>query len=409
VASLASARRSSYLAYLVPVLSVLVALIIGAIMLVMLDASPAEGAKAMFDGAFGSGEALISTALKATPLLLVGVGITIAFRANVINIGGEGQMVAGGLLSTATALWLGDALPALIMVPLVLIAGIIGGAMWGSVPGALKAYYGVNEILSTIMLNIVAVQLMNYLLRGPMIDPGEIDRGTRIPQTERLPEAADLPLIFGSDRLHIGPLIAILAAIAAYILLWRTPLGYRVRAVGQNPDASKYAGIPVKRTVTLALTMSGAMAGLAGAVLVFGSESHRMVTDGSTAGFTGSAGFNGIVAALFGGLHPLWTIPASFLFGGLLVGGNALQRAVQVPSALILALNGLVVIFVVSTDRYKKLLRERASAAETAAKLAEQENEDPVPAAVGAVEDGPPDRAGPAPDDAGGEQGSGEQ
>lgn len=409
MASLGSARRSSYLAYSVPVLSVLAALIIGAIMLVMLDASPAEGVKAMFDGAFGSGEALISTALKATPLLLVGVGITIAFRANVINIGGEGQMVAGGLLSTATALWVGDALPSLIMVPLVLIAGLIGGAIWGSVPGALKAYYGVNEILSTIMLNIVAVQLMNYLLRGPMIDPGEIDRGTRIPQTERLPEAADLPLILGSDRLHIGPLIAILAAIAAYILLWRTPLGYRVRAVGQNPDASKYAGIPVKRTVTLALTMSGAMAGLAGAVLVFGSESHRMVTDGSTAGFTGSAGFNGIVAALFGGLHPLWTIPASFLFGGLLVGGNALQRAVQVPSALILALNGLVVIFVVSTDRYKKLLRERASAAETAAKLAEQENEDPVPAAVGAVEDGPPDRAGPAPDGAGGEQGSGEQ
>jgi simple sugar transport system permease protein len=244
---------------------------------------------------------------------------------------------------------------------------------------------------------------MNYLLRGPMIDPGEIERGTRIPQTERLPEAADLPLIFGSDRLHIGPLIAVLAAIAAYILLWRTPLGYRVRAVGQNPDASRYAGIPVKRTIVLALTMSGAMAGLAGAVLVFGSESHRMVTDGSTAGFTGSAGFNGIVAALFGGLHPLWTIPASFLFGGLLVGGNALQRAVQVPSALILALNGLVVIFVVSTDRYKKLLRERASAAETAAKLAEQEKRNAESVFVGTAEGRPPDRAGPD------EQGPGEQ
>ena len=236
--------------------------------------------------------------------------------------------------------------------------------------GALKAYYGVNEILSTIMLNIVAVQLMNFLLRGPMIDPGEIERGTRIPQTARLAESADLPLILGSDRLHIGPLLAVLAAIAAYILLWRTPLGYRVRAVGQNADAARYAGIPVKRTITLALTMSGAMCGLAGAVLVFGSESHRMVTDGSTAGFTGSAGFNGIVAALFGGLHPLWTVPASFLFGGLLIGGNALQRAVQVPSALILALNGLVVIFVVSTDRYRRLLLERGSQAETAAALA---------------------------------------
>jgi simple sugar transport system permease protein len=249
------------------------------------------------------------------------------------------------------------------MLPAVLLAGMVGGALWGAVPGALKAYYGVNEILSTIMLNVVAVQLMNFLLRGPLIDPGEIERGTRIPQTARLQANADLPLLFGSGRLHMGPFIAILAAVGAYILLWRTPLGYRLRAVGQSTDASRYAGIPVKRIVLLAITLSGAAAGLAGAVLVFGSESHRMVTDGSTAGFTGSAGFNGIVAALFGGLHPLWTIPASFLFGGLLVGGNALQRAVQVPSALILALNGLVVVFVVATDRYRKRLRDQAARA----------------------------------------------
>jgi simple sugar transport system permease protein len=358
-----------------------VALLIGAVMLILLDASPIEGFRSMLSGAFGSTDALITTALKATPLLFVGVGITIAFRANVINIGGEGQMVAGALLSTAAALVVGDGLPAVVMLPLVLTMGIVGGAIWGAVPGALKAYYGVNEILSTIMLNIVAVQLMNFLLRGPMIDPGEIERGTRIPQTERLPEAADLPLILGSDRLHIGPLLAVLAAIGAFILLWRTPIGYRVRAVGQNADASRYAGIPVRRTITLAMTMSGAMGGLAGAVLVFGSESHRMVTDGSTAGFTGSAGFNGIVAALFGGLHPLWTIPASFLFGGLLVGGNALQRAVQVPSALILALNGLVVVFVVSTERYRRLLLERSArrAAERDARGEEAPSHPPEP------------------------------
>ena len=350
--------RSRYLAFLIPVGSVVAALLIGAIMLAALGANPLEGFGELIKGAFGSTDALISTALKATPLLFVGVGITIAFRANVINIGGEGQMVAGGLLATAVALVLPD-LSAWIMLPAVIIAGLVGGAIWGAVPGALKAYFGVNEILSTIMLNVVAVQLMNYLLRGPMIDPGEIERGTRIPQTERLQEGADLPLLFGDGRFHIGPLLAVLFAIAAYILLWRTPLGYRVRAVGLNPDASKYAGIPVKRTIVLALTLSGAMSGLAGAVLVFGSESHRMVTDGSTAGFTGSAGFNGIVAALFGGLHPIWTIPASFLFGGLLVGGLALQRAAQVPAALILALNGLVVVFVVATDRYRKRLLAR--------------------------------------------------
>lgn len=358
--------RSRYLAYLVPIGAVISALLIGALMLLLLDASPLEGVRAMFQGAFGSWSALASTALKATPLLFVGVGITIAFRANVINIGGEGQMVAGGLLSTVAAIGLPD-LPAWVMLPVVLAAGLLGGALWGAVPGALKAYYGVNEILSTIMLNVVAVQLMNFLLRGALIDPGEIERGTRIPQTARLQEGADLPLLFGSGRFHVGPLVAVLAAIGAYVLLWRTPLGYRLRAVGQSVDASRYAGIPVKRTIVVALTLSGAMAGLAGAVLVFGSESHRMVTDGSTAGFTGSAGFNGIVAALFGGLHPLWTIPASFLFGGLLVGGNALQRAVQVPSALILALNGLVVVFVVASDRTRKRLRDLASRVEATA------------------------------------------
>ena len=349
-----NAKQRRYLAYSIPVLAVFAALLFGAIMLVLLGANPIEGYSEMFIGAFGSGDALIATLLKATPLLFVGTGIVIAFRAGVINIGAEGQMVLGGLFAAMAALYLPE-MPAIIMVPVVLLAGVLGGALWGWIPGALKAYYRVNEILSTIMLNIVAVQLMAYLLRGPLIDPAEIERGTRIPQTARLAESADLPILFG-DRLHIGPVLAVLCAIATYYLLWRTPLGYRLRAVGLSEHAARYAGIPVRRTIALALTLSGALAGLAGAVLVFGSESHRMVTDGSTMGFTGGAGFNGIVAALLGGLHPLWTIPASFLFGGLIVGGQALQRAVQVPSALIVALNGLVVIFVVAADRYRAKL-----------------------------------------------------
>jgi simple sugar transport system permease protein len=343
----------------IPLGAVVVAFLIGAIMLTVLGADPAQGYRALLDGAFGSGDALIQTALKATPLLLVGAGITIAFRANVINIGGEGQMVLGALFSTVAALSLRD-LPAPLLLPLVLLAGALGGAVWGAIPGALKAYAGVNEILSTIMLNVVAVQAMNGLLRGPLIDPAEVERGTRIPQTQRLPEASDLPRLFGDGRLHIGPIIAIAVAVLAWVLLWRTTTGFRLRAVGLSSDAARYGGMPVKRGVVLALTISGACAGLAGAVLVLGSESHRFVTDGSTVGFTGSAGFNGIVAALFGGLHPLWTIPASFLFGGLLVGANSMQRAVQVPSALILALNGLVVVFVVSTERWRRQAHARA-------------------------------------------------
>ena len=211
------------------------------------------------------------------------------------------------------------------------------------------------------MLNIIAVQIMNLLLRGPLIDPGEIERGSRIPQTERLTENADFPILPGGTRLHLGVIVAVAAAVAGYIILFRTTQGLRLRAVGHNPHASRYAGMPVKRNVVLALVYSGAFSGMAGVALVFGSLGHRLATDGGATTFTGAAGFNGIVAALFGGLHPLWTIPASFLFGGLLVGANAMQRAVQVPAALILALNGLIVVFVVSSIRVRERLATWAS------------------------------------------------
>jgi general nucleoside transport system permease protein len=153
--------------------------------------------------------------------------------------------------------------------------------------------------------------------------------------------------------LHLGALIAVILAILVYILLWRTTLGYRIRAVGQNPHAARYAGIKVQRYVLLALLLSGAFSGLAGATQVYGVN-YRMITDGSASGFTGSAGFNGIVAALFGQLHPIWSIPASILFGALLVGANKMQRMVQVPSALVIALNGLVVVFVVSSEIWRR-------------------------------------------------------
>jgi simple sugar transport system permease protein len=333
------------------------ALLVGAIMLWGLGANPLEAYRALVKGAFGGLRPLTDTAVKAIPLMLVGVGITIAFRANVYNIGAEGQMVMGALAATATALAVPD-LPPVLLVPLVLVAGLVGGGLWGAVPGALKAYFNVNEILSTIMFNIVAVQVMNYLLRGPLVDRS-FSGFSLIPQTTRLSPNADLPVLVPGTQLHGGILVAVLAAVGAYLLLWRTGLGFRLRAVGLSRDAATYAGMPVKRTITLALTLSGAMAGLAGAILVFGSASHRMVTDGSATGFTGSAGFNGIVVALFGVLNPLWTILSSFVFGGLLVGGNAVQIAVQVPTALIVALNGLIVVFVVSMDYVRRRVRLR--------------------------------------------------
>lgn len=345
---------------LVSVAAVAGAFALGAIMILALGANPWDGLSALLDGAFGGRRELADTATKATPLLLVGTGICISFRAKVINIGGEGQILAGALAGTVAALALGD-LPRAVLVPVVLLAGLIGGGAWGAVPGALKAYMGVNEILSTIMLNIVAAQIVNYLLRDPLIDPAEIERGTRIPQTARLSEHADLPVLLGGTRLHLGVVVAVLVAVAAWVFLWRSSVGYRIRAVGSGPDAARYAGIHVPRMTMLALTASGAMCGLAGAILVFGSESHRFVTDGSSTGFTGSAGFNGIVAALFGGLHPLWTIPAAALFGGLLVGANAMQRAIQIPGSLVIAMNGLVVLFVVASVDIRKRISKAAA------------------------------------------------
>src|SRR6266545_5020263 len=366
-------RLSSLFDALLPVIATVAALIVGAVMLIFLKVNPIIAYKALWVGAFGSSNAFAETLVKATPLLLVGLGICISFRGDVINIGGEGQMIMGAILAT----WVGltvTSLPGWLVITLAMLAGFLGGAVWGGIPGLLKAYFRVNEILSTVMMNAIAVQLMNFLLRGPLIDPSQAQLASKIPQTARLLEIFRLPR-FVPTRLHLGALIAVILAVLVYILLWRTTLGYRIRAVGQNPNASRYAGIKVPRYVVLALLFSGAFAGLAGATQVFGVN-YRMITDGSASGFTGSAGFNGIVAALFGQLHPIWSIPASILFGALLVGANSMQRVVQVPSALITALNGLVVVFVVSSEIWRQRRQRRRLSA------AGQDGESSPPASV---------------------------
>lgn len=335
----------------VPLVAGAAALFIGGLIILALGANPIEAYIGMVQGAIGSPNAIADSLVKAVPLLFVGIGICIAYRGGVINIGGEGQIVIGALCTTGVVLVL-PPMPSWILIPLALVAGFIGGGFWGGIAGFLKARFKVNEVLSTVMLNAIAVQLMTFLLNGVLMDPTSLDNSIRIPQTQRFPIWADLPRLVPT-RLHLGVLLGIIAAFLVYFLLWRTTIGYRIRAVGFNPVASKYAGISVNRYQILAITLSGALAGVAGAVEVLG-VSHRLFTDGSATGFTGSAGFNGIVAALFGGLHPLGVIPASFLFGALLTGANSLQRTVQVPAAFVTTLDGLVVIFVVASQIWAK-------------------------------------------------------
>ncbi|MFN2136836.1 MAG: ABC transporter permease [Candidatus Promineifilaceae bacterium] len=382
-----SERLDRLVVALLPLVAVLLAFAVGGVILALQGVNPIEAYTAMIVGAFGSKNGLADTLVKATPLLLVGIGIAIAFRGGMINIGAEGQIVMGALMATFLGLVLGERLPPFLSIALGLIGGALMGALWAAIAGVLKAYLSVNEILSTIMLNAIAVQIGYFLLRGPMIDPAELAAGTNIPHSARLAKALDMPrftdlaqqfglsgsakdlgltgylgelygVLVEPTRLHSGFIFAIIMAILVYIFLWRTTIGYRIRAVGLNPHASKYAGISVKRNLILSITLSGLLAGLAGAVEILGLH-HRMF---EPAAVSAGYGFSGIVAALLGKLHPLGIIPSSILFGGLLVGGDKMQRAMQVPQVLITAILGLVVLFVVSTDYFaRKYERRRAT------------------------------------------------
>jgi ABC-type uncharacterized transport system permease subunit len=276
-----------------------------------------------------------------------------------INIGAEGQIILGALGATAWSLafrtW-----PGWLLLPTTLLASFLAGAAWGFFPGLLKARFQVNEILSTVMMNAIALQLMNLLVRGPLIDPAGVTAGTYLAQSERLPESVWLLRLIPQTLLNTGTILAIVLAFVVYLFLWRTTIGFRIRAVGLNPDASRYAGVNVPFYQALSLTLAGGFAGLAGAVEVMGV--HHRLLEGITSGY----GFSGIVAALFGGLHPLGLIPAAWLFGSLLVGADKMQRAVQVPSALIDTLLGLVVLFVVGSAYLSK--RWTARRAMTASK-----------------------------------------
>ncbi|HWR44119.1 ABC transporter permease [Sporomusa sp.] len=319
------------------------ALAVGAIFILLANSNPLTAYGVMISGPFSSSFGFSETMVRCTPLLLVGLGIIVSFRTGILNIGGEGQMLMGAVTAAAIALALPD-IPTVLLLPLVLLGGAAAGGVWGGLAGWLKARLAVNEILSTVMLNQIAAQLYLFLIRIFLIDPQEVALGTGVPQTALLPHTLWLERIIPGTRLHSGFLLAVVLAILVYIFLWRTTVGYRMRAVGAGPDAARYAGIKVERYLVLAMLLGGAFAGLAGAVEVVGVH-HRALEDIS-AGY----GFSGIVAALFGRLHPLGVIPASVLFGALILGADMMQRAVAIPSAIVLIIQGLVILFIVSAD-----------------------------------------------------------
>ncbi|OIQ58689.1 beta-methylgalactoside transporter inner membrane component [Moorella thermoacetica] len=329
------------------------ALMVGAVLLIIAGSDPIKAYSVMFAGPTGSEFGITETLVRATPLLLVSLGIVISFRSGILNIGGEGQILVGAVTAAAVALAL-PGWPEVILLPLVLLAGCVAGGIWGGIAGWLKARLAVNEILSTVMLNQIALQLYLYLIRGPLIDPQEVVYGTGVPQTGLVPRQVWLARLVPGMRLHAGFILALVLAVLVYIFLWRTTIGYRMRAVGAGPEAARYGGIRVEFYLILAIALAGALAGLAGAVEVLGV--HHRAMESLSAGY----GFSGIVAALFGRLHPLGTIPAAILIGALILGADMMQRAVHVPAAIVMAIQGLVILFVVSSDlllRKPELLR----------------------------------------------------
>lgn len=344
-------RTEPILPVLIPLLAVLAALGVGAVLLILVGADVGKVYEKLISGALGNAYSRTQSIGKATPLLLVALGTCIAFRARVLNIGVEGQVIVGGLATTAVSLGF-SSLPGGVVAILALFAGMIAGGLWAAIPGILKAYFNVNEILSTIMMNQISVSLLIVLLTGPLKDTSAESTAANIIQTAQIPESMWLVQLVPRSPFHIGAIIAVIFAFIVYFLLWRTVLGYRIRAVGENSRASAYAGIRVRRVMLTAIVMSGVLAGLAGGVEVLGIT-HRALQD-----FTTGYGFSGIVVALFGGLHPVGAIPAALLFGGLLVSGSKLQ-SVGVSSAMVTILQGLIVLFVVSSNEVLRRIRRR--------------------------------------------------
>ena len=285
---------------------------------------------------------LTEVLIRAVPLCIIALGIIVAYRSGIINIGAEGQMAIGILAFTGVALAF-PSVPRPLLLPLALLAAVIGGGLWGFIPGILKAKLNVSELLSTVMLNYIAAQFYSLCLRTIYLDPAERGLGAAgTPQSMRLTENVWLGRLSG--RLHYGIIIALVLAAAIFFLMWKTTAGFRMRASGAEARAARYGGINVSFYVALAMVISGAFSGLAGGIEIAGV--HRRAIEGVTNNY----GFSGVVVALFGGLHPFGIIPASFFFGLLIYGATLAPSKVGVPANIVQVMQGVIIIVIVTAQ-----------------------------------------------------------
>ena len=304
---------------------------------------PLVAYSALLSGALGNPDAIVSTLVYSTPLVFGGLAVGFGFKAGLFNIGAQGQFLVGALGAVMAGVALADA-PAPIAIPLAALAGIIAGGIWGFIPGFLKAVSGAHEVVSTIMLNYVAVQLLAALVSGPLKVPRSPS-----PVTFDVGNAA-FPVILGRNG-HLGIALALLAAIFVWWLLYRTTWGFEVRAVGANPDAARYAGMRPKLITIATMTFSGALAGLAGTSVLLG------VTHSMTSSFGTTVGFDSIAVALLARSNPLVILPAALLFGGMRAGAGLMQIKAQIPVELVDVLQATILLFLVASPVLRRVLR----------------------------------------------------
>ena len=329
----------------IQVVAVFLGLAVGGGLIAGAGADPIVAYKAVFVGAFGDVYNFTETLVKATPILLAGLGVTVAFRCSVWNIGAEGQLRMGALAATALGIaFVGRSVPGFVVIALLLVAGFAAGSAWGALAGWLKVRWRVDEIISTIMMNFIAALFVNYMITGPLREP----TGGGVPLTREIAESAELPRLLGSvvfgSRLHLGFFIALIAAGLIYLFLWHTVPGYQLRAVGASQKAAQLSGMNVNRSIVLSLIISGGLAGVAGMSEVTGLH-YRLIE-----GFSSNYGATGIVVALLGRLHPLGVVIASILFGGLIIGIDAMTRAVKVPGSIVFVMQAVIVLFVLAGE-----------------------------------------------------------
>ena len=338
-------QSMNYMDYIVPVLSVLAGLIVGAIFMIIIGADPIEAYKVLWNSSFGSMRGFGEMLVGSIPLIFTGLAVAFGFRIGLFNIGGDGQF----LIAYITSAYLGYIvnLPMIIHLPFALLGGMLAAGIYGGFAGYLKATIGVHEVITTIMMNYIALYLVGYLANGPLKADGPL------PATPKIFESARIPRFVPTMRIHYGIFIALGVAVLIYWLLFKTTFGYEIRATGQNADAAEFGGINVARNMMLAMFISAALAGLAGTSQALGMEYRAY----QPFGFIGY-GFTGIAVALVGKSHPFGVVLAALLFGILNRGAMMMQSMVGVPKEVVEIIQAIIIIFVASEYIFKYLARK---------------------------------------------------